>query len=224
MFNLISFDCESTIKEKCGAQYAYEIAWVVYRSNGEVIAKRDFIVKQVQKDFNNSNAIGENKFFAYNQAGIYEVASLQMIERSFRTDWIIYKPHIIHTHNIGADRKIMFDTFTQYGILHDRIDVFLNYDSMQLVQMLLQPLSSSAKERLKLRDLPETDLQKEYYSFCKRHNLLDKRGLCPKNLENALQFVLQNPDYKQSHFALQDAIDARFLQLWLQQKLRYNMD
>lgn len=223
MFNLISFDCESTVKKKVGAQLAYEIAWVVYRANGDILIKRDFIAKQVYHDFNNPDAIGENKFFAYNQTGVFEIATLQTIEKTFRADWIIHKPHIVHTHNIGTDRKIMFDTFTQYGI-HDRIDCFLNYDTMQLVQLLLQPLSSSAKERLKLRELPETDLQKEYYSFCKKHNLLDKRGLCPKNLENTLQFIFQNPDYKQSHFALQDAMDARFLQLWLQQKLRYDIN
>lgn len=173
----------------------YDIGWVITDKRGFVYKTRSFVVSDVFEGEARrmASAYYAAKLPQYRDdiiTGKRICKTLYEIREILKADMAEYGVNEIYAHNMRFDYYAL--NRTQEYLTNGRFKYFFPYgteicDTLKMARDVIGKMPS-------------------YVKFCEKHGFLTKNGRCKMTAESLYAFIKNDPDFKESHTALEDVL------------------
>jgi hypothetical protein len=176
------------------ARLAFDIAWILYDSKGNMLEKHNFLVSEIAETPFAQILIRRDSFMK-NKAQFYmdgmafnsfEILSLVSISDIFNASAARYNAKLVMcAYNAKFDYSVLNDNMqAYYGI--DFFD-----DNVEVVDIMTMALAT----------ICDTN---KYVRWCQLHNMVTEKGNVKTNAETVYAYLVRDSEFVEAHHALAD--------------------
>lgn len=176
------------------ARLAFDIAWIVKDSKGNMLEKRNYLVREIM-DTPFASILIRRDSFMKNKANFYmdgiafdsfDIASLASIQCDFANIASRYNAKtVMCAYNAKFDYNVLNDNMQAYY----GMDFF--YDTTEVVDIMTMALAT----------ICDTN---KFVRWCQIHNMVTNKGNILTNAQTVYAYLTQNVDFVEAHHALAD--------------------
>jgi len=183
------------------ARLAFDIAWIVYNSEGVELERRNYLVREVV-DTPFFNLLIRRDSFVKNKSQFYidglvfhsfNIACLDYIQNDFRNIAARYNAKVVMcAYNAKFDYNVLNDNMNAYhgaNFFNSEVDGFEN--DVEIVDIMTMALAT----------ICDTN---KFVRWCILNGFTTEKGNVKTNAETVYAYITNNVDFIEAHHALQD--------------------